>query len=372
MKKLICFAVTLAIAVIGLSLIASANDQTVTRVIPEKTLTMASAYWTAQRTANAKPYPMPTATAPAQLPTVVDESAGIVPGEPQATKAALPGTSQSLLLSDAESDSLLSAESQRESTNGVIDLMGYAYPPPQTTYYVFSQFYGTTSTIWPYTTIGKAFFSQAGSNYTCSASSLGGSAVLTAGHCVSNGSGTWSSNFVFVPAYKKVGTTEYRPFGTWTAKSLTTFTAWHTHKNLGRDVGFAVMKLNTSGYKLSQIVGNLGAAWNYGRIIHWDMFGYPAEPIDTWTFDGTKMVQTEASFAKLDTYTTAYTPKPQAIGTVQTPGCSGGPWIMAWGTGYWANSVNSYKYITPSEPYQIYGPYFDTTVGNVILAQIAK
>lgn len=39
----------------------------------------------------------------------------------------------------------------------------------------------------PYKVVGKVFFSSGGNDYVCSASASGNNAVLTAGHCVSDG-----------------------------------------------------------------------------------------------------------------------------------------------------------------------------------------
>lgn len=53
----------------------------------------------------------------------------------------------------------------------------------------------------PYTAIGKVYFTMAGVDYTCSGAAIGEHAVWTAGHCLSNGNATFHSNWIFVPAY---------------------------------------------------------------------------------------------------------------------------------------------------------------------------
>lgn len=50
----------------------------------------------------------------------------------------------------------------------------------------------------PYKLTGKVFFVQDGKNYVCSASSAGNNAVLTAGHCVSNGKGVYHTVSFFI------------------------------------------------------------------------------------------------------------------------------------------------------------------------------
>lgn len=39
----------------------------------------------------------------------------------------------------------------------------------------------------PYKAVGKVYFTEGRSNYVCSGSVVGNNAILTAGHCVSNG-----------------------------------------------------------------------------------------------------------------------------------------------------------------------------------------
>ena len=192
---------------------------------------------------------------------------------------------------------------------------GYDYPPPQTTFKVPPSLYGTTSTSFPYRAVGKVFFREGGADYVCSGSSIGGRAVLTAGHCVSDGKGRYHTNWVFVPSYQN----NVRPYGIWSAFWLGTFPAWHNNGDFGRDVGFAAVT-DHGGKKLSDQAGFLGFAWNRSRVKHWNDFGYPqASP-----WDGKYLVETQASYATTDT---SFTPHTTGIGSTQTAGCSGGPWI---------------------------------------------
>src|SRR5690606_28926049 len=66
----------------------------------------------------------------------------------------------------------------------------------------------------PYKQTGKVFFVMAGRNYVCSGSSNGNNAVLTAGHCVSDGRGKFHTNWMFRPQFKN----GQNPSGTWVAK----------------------------------------------------------------------------------------------------------------------------------------------------------
>jgi hypothetical protein len=207
--------------------------------------------------------------------------------------------------------------------------------------------------------VGKVFFTKyGGGNYVCSGSSIGNKAVLTAGHCVSDGAGHFHTNWVFVPAYRNA----VRPYGTWTAFWKATFAAWHTSSNLARDVGFTAVS-NVGGKTLAATVGYLGFSWNYTAPLHWNMFGYPAGT----PYNGAWLVQTQASRSRLDS---TKSPATRGIGTKQTGGCSGGPWIKDFIVGDYANGVNSYVYT--AQPLEIFSPYFDTSVKSMKDTAVSK
>jgi len=264
---------------------------------------------------------------------------------------------------------LMASETQTETISAVVPASA-TYPFPHTTYRVFVNNYTT----YPYRTVGKVFFTKAtGGNFVCSGSSIGGRVVLTAGHCVSDGQGKFHKNWVFVPAYRgwlaNTGT-QQRPYGTWPAMNLFTWSSWHNNARWCRDVG-AATTLNQGGKKLSQRVGYLGRSWNYNRSKqHWDMFGYPSA--SPW--DGRYMVQTGAEWAR--SYNTGNcTPNPMGIGTRQRPGSSGGPWIRTFypnqsGANNYAGSVTSH-YFT-AQPNGMYGPYFDKTINDWLFDKISK
>ncbi len=225
---------------------------------------------------------------------------------------------------------------------------GYNYPPPYNRHEVFCPY-----NIFPYITIGVLFFQRNGIGYRCSAASIGNYAVWTAGHCVHSGNpkdpnGGWSTKVVFVPAYKDGSA----PYGQWPASHLWTRTAWYNGGSLCEDMGGAVLFLQ-GGKKISQAVGWLGFAWNWSRYQLWHALGYPvAAP-----FNGRRLFDSQGSFAYTDPYLKC-NPLPHAIGSDQTGGCSGGPWIWRFGTGNYLNGNNSYRYIKPNHPEEIYSPYF--------------
>ena len=232
---------------------------------------------------------------------------------------------------------------------------GYNYPGPYTVYEVSKI---APYTKYPYVTVGKLFFKQNGNSYVGSAASIGNYAVFTAGHCVHTGNGKasgWSTNVVFVPAYKNGSA----PLGMWKASYLTTRTKWYNNgipNGLTEDMGGAILH-PLNGKKISQRVGSLGAAWNWGRFQHWHAVGYPAAS----PYNGKLMWDTQASYAYNGSVSGI---KPVAIGCNMTGGCSGGPWIRKFGSANQLNGVNSYR--RSNKPEELLSPYFDNRAKSLL------
>jgi V8-like Glu-specific endopeptidase len=241
----------------------------------------------------------------------------------------------------------------------------YSYPAPYTRYEVFTGLADpNTYTVWPYTTIGKLFFRQYGVAYVCSAASVGNRAIVTAGHCIHAGNNRrsgWSTDLVFVPAYKD----GVAPLGQWPAQNqnLRVMRAWYRNGNpqgLRRDVGGAILNQNQNGQTLSQVVGWLGFAWNWGYTQHYNAFGFPqAAP-----FTGQRLIDCQGSYAYYSTDEgPSGAPLPRAIGCDMTGGSSGGPWVWQFGTGNYLNGVNSFK--RNGFDQEMFAPYFDTAIKNM-------
>lgn len=257
-------------------------------------------------------------------------------------------------LEAAEKDHLMPAgepedddePAQDSETPADIETLGYSYPAPFTRWENFADY-----RIWPYRTVGKLFFKVGGQSFVCSASSIGGCAILTAGHCVHAGNNSpdgWATDVVFVPAYRDGDT----PYGQWPARYLVTRTYWYQNgipKGLSQDIGGAVLH-RQNGRMISQRVGWLGFAWNWSRIQHWLSMGYPAAS----PFNGQRMQINAASYA-YDGNVGA-NPKPVGMGNDLTGGSSGGPWVWQFGSNNYANGVNSYRIRT--RPKEMFSPYF--------------
>ncbi|NUO10411.1 MAG: trypsin-like serine protease [Candidatus Brocadia sp.] len=326
-----------------------ANDMFVSSEMEPVPLGSVENYWTEERMKNAKPYPNMIEDEEPNL-LAADNIASLADGEPGTFPGSAPKVSKALLRKILRSTA---SDTEAFDIQEEPSPLGYTYPFPFTRFYVLTSLYST----YPYKTIGKVFFTEAGANYVCSGSSIGGRAVLTAGHCVCNGNKVWHTNWTFVPAYRD----NSRPYGTWAAESLTTFADYLNYKKPCRDVGFAVTKYNSSGQKLSSVVGSLGFAWNFNVAqVHWNSFGYPAES----PFNGRKLVECQASHAVSDS-PGGCTPATIGIGCDMTGGSSGGPWIKNFNSSVsgmynYANGLNSYGYST--QPGAMYSPYFDTEV----------
>jgi V8-like Glu-specific endopeptidase len=188
--------------------------------------------------------------------------------------------------------------------------------------------HNSTLTVYPYSTIGKLFFTQRGTNFVCSASVINRSTLATAGHCVHDGSNSaagWSTNVLFCPSFLN-GQNAAR--GCWAHTALATSFQWFNAANIDRDYGCIVTR--TTGTRVANRVGNvtgwLGRAWNFASRQAELAFGYPqAAPFNGQTLQvaaSTEWYQLNrnTSEAQLSKY----------IGNDMTGGSSGGPWTLNW------------------------------------------
>lgn len=286
--------------------------------------------WTAEAMRAAKPMPMPT-------PKGTATQTGTAAAAPTGAPGLVAGSSQDA--QDAGGVGPLSVA----PTSG-----SFSYPTP------FDRYNVPNTKLFPHKATGKLFFTQNGGSFVCSASSIGNDAIWTAGHCVSDGAGHFSSNLVFVPAYKN-GTA---PYGRFSCNAIIVFTAWHTSSNLSRDSGGASCGTSSLGNRktVQQSVGSLGFAWNQPTDSrHFNVLGYPqAAP-----FNGALQVQCQSSFGHWD-QRSGLSPNTFAVGCDSTGGVSGGPYVMSYSAGNYLNGNASYRYTTPNEPLELYSPYFDT------------
>ncbi len=296
--------------------------------------------WTLERMRNAKPYPL------RKLEGSPAAAKSVAPAQSTGKPGLIPG----------------GAPGQEYNLQEVLDSiktfpLGYPYPPPYTRYENFNgaespPYEGYKS--FPYRTVGVLFFTQNAVDYRASASSIGNYAIWTAGHCVSDGAGNWSTDFLFLPAYKDGAPAH--PVAQWTGSKAWAYNGWHLYGDPCYDMGGIILNPNSIGWKVSQI-GWLGFAWNWSRDQHWHGIGYPsASP-----FDGNKMIICASSHS-IDDDPCIFEGAPTiGTGCDQTPGCSGGPWIMDFsgeaGPTNYLNGHFVYHYVGYEE--EKFGPYFD-------------
>jgi V8-like Glu-specific endopeptidase len=212
-------------------------------------------------------------------------------------------------------------------------------------------------------TAGKVFFTQPGvGNFVCSGTivnSEGKDTVWTAGHCVNNGSGTWMTNWTFVPAYDD-DLANPRPYGTWSANQLWSRTAWINSSDFSQDMGVAIMNTNFGGWHIVDYFGGQGIRVNQGKNVYDYAFGYPAE----WPFDGGNLYRCSGTTSPEWDYwfTWSQTVK---IPCDMTRGSSGGGWLNGY-DGNWGylNGVNS-RIDRISGPTIMLSPYFDDDAWNL-------
>ena len=286
--------------------------------VAQVTTDMATDYWTKERMLSAKPAPVPKV----DVATNANLTASAGPqGKPGKVDAAVP-----------------TARLSASSAPLALDASAAA---PWT---------GPTGSA-PATTSGKVFFVKAdGGDYVCSGSTVnskGKNLVLTAGHCVSDGAGTWynSAPWIFVPGYANGDA----PYGRWTAREIWTRPAWHNGGDRAEDIGAAVMLADAGGTSIVDSVGGQGIEWNYPLSQFQYQFGYPQRA----PFDGRSL-----QYCTGQSYDDG---GHNGINCDMTEGASGGPWLDDFdGELGFVDSVNSWVFWDDDTGvrYMWNGPYF--------------
>jgi V8-like Glu-specific endopeptidase len=314
-------------------------------------------YWRPDNMANAEPMPMPTVTVDSRslaFPPAGDES-----GEPAALGYA-PGCRPDASNCDNAPRTLFSQDafsSERGAYGDQMQPMDGTKPtnPRDGPYGPFQRWREADPiTAYPKSTIGKLFFTLSGRDRVCSASVIGRSTLITAGHCNSDGAQNFATNRLFCPSFNGA------PDATrdcWAVVSSVVSFQWHTSGDPDYDYSCLITATTgrTVANKIGNVTGTLGRAWNFAPSQAERTFGYPADPPFT---GGT--LQTTAS---TDWYTHDFTSGGQIskiIGSDLTGGASGGPWTLGWTSGLaetadtdasgatdpgsnWVNGVNSHK-----------------------------
>ncbi len=305
-------------------------------------------YWTPERMATAVPLPNSVPIAPAAQAAALAVPSPAGPpgfrnGSPP-TGVAATGVPVSIL-SPLGGDLI----SYASATQVYSEPASVSYPSAQTT-----QVYQGRYRTYPRSPIGKLFMTIEGTDYAGSACLVGYKYAVTAGHCVNKGDGTtagWATNVLFCPSYDSDQGGPNPAVGCWAGTSLAASTAWTQSADSDMDIGVVILAssgtviTNYPGYAL----GWLGYAWNYPvgqNIMAW---GYPAQDRLATSnnsyahFQGGKIVLTAAEEAgyTISLGSGSFAPS-KFIGTIQTPGCSGGPWVIRMGIPYYGQAATGY------------------------------
>lgn len=218
----------------------------------------------------------------------------------------------------------------------------------------------------PATTVGKLYFDEPDGAFECTASvinSANKNLIWTAGHCASDGNGTWFTNWLFVPDYADGN----RPYGVWTAASASTPTAYLNGAD--RDYDFAAIKMNPNPANLDDVVGSQGYRFNGAYEVNASEFGYPYDTHPAR--DG--ITGQQLRYCNGTTWRPLFWPvQPDQMGIHcdQGHGASGGPWLddleLSRGWGYLVGNV-SYHLLDSSD--EELSPYLGDAAVNVYNAQ---
>jgi hypothetical protein len=183
-----------------------------------------------------------------------------------------------------------------------------------------------TQFFYPFRAAGKLFFRIGASSFVCSASLIRPGIIVTAAHCVANfGARQFYSGWQFVPAYSN-GTA---PYGVYAGVSATILTSYFIGTDPCAQRGVvcqddvAVIRLSqTAGLFAGQRTGWLGYGWNgfgfTGGKTLITQLGYPV------ALDGGGLEErTDSQGQTVPSFSNN-----TVIGSLQTGGSSGGPWVV--------------------------------------------
>jgi len=282
------------------------------------------AYWTAERLRSAKELPMPIANVNTTKKALSTNNESSVSGD-----GALP------VVTDVTGQQLFNTnESDDEHPGKDLPIPNFSedkrIPNDVGTY---NKYFSssrlvpiTADTSYPYSTVGKLFFTIPGQgNFVCSASVIRPRVVVTAGHCTHKGSGGsegFYTNFYFVPAYRD-GTA---PFQGWYPNYVMTTAAWSVgNGSVPNEADYSMFQvsdnyINGAYTKIGSVTGYLGYQTQALASNHATILGYPCN-LDSCS----KMHQVNAGNGD------SVSPNNVEYGSDMGGGSSGGPWIQNFG-----------------------------------------
>lgn len=184
---------------------------------------------------------------------------------------------------------------------------------------------------YPYSAAGKLFFKIGADSYICSASSIAPGLVVTAAHCVAElGQGEQGihAGFQYIPAYYN----GVAPYGKWSADAIVIDSAYldgsaNCLSGVVCDDDVAILRIKPSGKTYpGNKTGWYGFGWDGYGFGSWDdtqitQLGYPR------SHDQGKLMQRTDAYGFVSDEDNNNT----IIGSRQTGGSSGGPWLVNFG-----------------------------------------
>jgi V8-like Glu-specific endopeptidase len=194
-----------------------------------------------------------------------------------------------------------------------------------------------TQFFYPFRAAGRLFFSKPGdtSSYWCSAGLIKPGVIVTAAHCVANfGQQQFYLNWTFVPAYRN----GHAPYGTYTAVQATVLTSYYNGTDSCEQSGVtcqddvAVILLNEVNNQYpGNVVGWFGYGWNGYSFNSQSQalitqLGYTETFVDgvEYALDGGNLQERTDSQGQ----TMSSLSNNTLIGSLQSDGSSGGPWVV--------------------------------------------
>lgn len=319
--------------------------------------------------ANAKPMPMPKPATSVLSPENVT-SVLTFPGKP--------GVSHGFSGSGQQNPVSIPKSTAIESQSGISTHEYGSFNHPFTTSRADAK-NNQTSKLYPFRATGKLFFNIGANTYVCTASLIKKGILVTAAHCVADyGTGTFYSNWQYVPAQDD-NFANNAPYGVWTTNSAAVPTSYLTGSsgcNVVCPDDVALLRIvPQAGIYPGAKTGWLSYGWNgFGfttfaglSATQITQLGYPVG-LD---FGGV-MQRTDSIGYNLGAGSFNNT----QIGSRQTGGSSGGPWIINLGVDPLATSdtpgtaadknvvvgVTSWGYISPLPKVQGASPFTSSNI----------
>jgi len=187
-----------------------------------------------------------------------------------------------------------------------------------------------TSTYYPYRASGALYFKIGANTYSCSASLIRKGLIVTAAHCVTDfGSGSFFSQWKFVPALNG----NSAPYGIWTSVQAVLNTSYFKGTDSCAERG-VVCQNDVAVIRLAPQSNNYPGTWAGWYGYGWDGYSYTsflgraAVQISQLGYPGALNSGTLMQRTDSLGYSSKSNSNNTIIGSLQTEGSSGGPWLV--------------------------------------------